>query len=391
MADSSLPDAARATRAAAEVARMNAFFPIMPLLGNRLAATRPFEGMTVGVSAHLTTVTAALIQELTLGGGDWFVAGASAATTDQGVVALLRAAGVRVHTPGAREDHHRLVLDQEPDLLADAGGDLIGTHLRESPDRVLRGAVEVTKSGADRLRDLPLIFPCIDLNAGRLKPAIENRHGVGEGLWQAVQRLTGMHLSGRRVGVIGYGPVGRGLAAYARAAGACVEVVEMDPIRSLVAHYDGYPTPTLEDCVRRVDVVATATGRAEAVPLSVIRQGRSGLVLVNAGHGDREIDVRGVRGASASFDQITDLVVRHQIEGGPEVVILGDGHPLNIVTNAGSPEPVLLHFAALGLALAWLATAELPAGRMVVPEALEQDAARLALRALSPGGAGRAG
>ena len=59
----------RAARVAAELTRMQAFFPIMQLLGNRLAATRPFDGCTVGMSAHLTTHTAALVQELMLGGG----------------------------------------------------------------------------------------------------------------------------------------------------------------------------------------------------------------------------------------------------------------------------------------------------------------------------------
>ena len=42
----------RSARAAAEMSRINAFFPIMPLLGNRLASTRPFDGLTIGVSAH---------------------------------------------------------------------------------------------------------------------------------------------------------------------------------------------------------------------------------------------------------------------------------------------------------------------------------------------------
>ena len=51
----------RSARAAAELARINAFFPIMPLLGNRWAASRPFEGLVIGISAHLTTLTAALV------------------------------------------------------------------------------------------------------------------------------------------------------------------------------------------------------------------------------------------------------------------------------------------------------------------------------------------
>ena len=56
----------RAAKAASEIARVNAFFPVMPLLGNRLARSRPFEGLTVGVSAHLTSYIGALLQELAL-------------------------------------------------------------------------------------------------------------------------------------------------------------------------------------------------------------------------------------------------------------------------------------------------------------------------------------
>ncbi len=379
-------DDGRAARAAAEVARMNAFFPIMRLLGNRLAATRPFEGLTIGISAHLTTITAALLGELSLGGGSWVVCGASEATTDRGVVALLRSAGVEVHTGASRKDHELLVFDREPDLLADAGGSLIGALVHRRPDLApqLRGAVELSKSGADRLAGLEAPFPVIDLNAGRLKPAIENRHGVGEGLWQAVQRLTGMHLSGRRVGVLGYGQVGRGVAAYARAGGAAVEVIEQDPIRSLVAHYDGFPTPSLDDCIGRADLLVTATGCQGVITPASLAGARPGLVLVNAGHGDSEIDAAQLRDTAVGFDQITDLVVAYELPSGQRVVLLGNGHPLNIVTNAGSPEPVLLHFAAMGLALAWLAGTELPAGARPVPEELEQDAARLALQALAP-------
>src|SRR5690606_16106314 len=118
----------------------------------------------------------------------------------------------------------------------------------------------------------PLPFPVVNINDGRLKDAVENRHGVGEGVWQAVARLTGMHLSGRRVVVIGYGPVGRGLAAYARAAGTSVEVVESDPVRRLFAHYDGYPTTTLAAALARANIVVTATGWSRAVTMPDLLQ-----------------------------------------------------------------------------------------------------------------------
>jgi adenosylhomocysteinase len=373
----------RAAKAASEIARVNAFFPVMPLLGNRLARSRPFEGLTVGVSAHLTSYIGALLQELALGGGRFVLCAASEATTDPSVVDLLRGAGMEVHAAGARKDHQMLVIDEEPDLIVDAGANLIGTLLHRRPELVarLRGAVELSKSGSERLKQLSVPFPVIDLNEGRLKPAIENRHGVGEGLWQAVQQLTGIHLSGRRVGVLGYGPVGRGLAAYARAGGAAVEVIERDPILQLVAHYDGFPAPTLEEALQRVGLLVTATGGRGVIGPEALRGARDGLVLINAGHGDAEINVAAIRGASRAYDQITERVTAYHLEDGPRVVVLADGHPLNIVMNAGSPEPLLVHFAALGLALERLAVGGLPAGVSVVPAELEAEAARLAIKA----------
>lgn len=374
----------RAARAAAEISRINAFFPILPGLGNRWAATRPFEGMTIGISAHLTTIAGSLIRELILGGGTWAVCGVSEATTDHAVVDLLRDSGVHVYTAGSRKDAMLQVLDHHPTLLADVGADLLATLIRRRPEQAaeVRGAVAVTKSGVDQMRGLSLPFGVMNINDSRLKEAVENRHGVGEGLWHAVQALTGMHLSGRRVGVVGYGPVGRGVAAYARAAGAAVEVIEIDPVRRLVAHYDGYPTPGLEECLGRVRILVTSTGRKAVVRVDQLRNSRDGVVLVNAGHGGDEIDVEGIRKAAVIVDHVADHVVRYGIESGPSVVVLAEGHPLNIVTNAGSPEPVLLHFAMLGLTLEWLTRHAIPAGEHPALPAIENEAAELALRAL---------
>ena len=381
-----MPDESRASRAAAEIERINAFFPIMPSLGNRWAAARPFEGMTIGVSAHLTTLTGALVRELALGGGEWVVCAASAATTDTAVVHLLRDSGISVYTAGSREDAHLQVLDHDPRLVADVGADLIGTLIKRRPEQAksLLGAVEVTKSGIDRIRGAgSLPFPVVNINDGRLKGAIENRRGVGEGLWHAFQALTGVHLSGRRVGVIGYGPVGQGVAAFARALGANVEVVEVDAVRRIVAHYDGYPTPSLSECLSSVKMVVTCTGHDSVIGAEMLRGSREGIVLMNAGHGGKEIDKASIKSAAVSIDQVADHVVRYQLEDGPTIVLLADGHPLNIVRNAGSPEPVLLHFALLGLTLEWIATQRrMEPGEILVPNTIEQRAAELALQAL---------
>jgi adenosylhomocysteinase len=375
----------RATRAAAEISRINAFFPIMTILGNRLAAARPFEGKTIAISAHITTLTGALIRELALGGGQWIVCSANHATTDHGVVAMLRDNNVTVYTLGNLDDAYREALKHRPNLIADVGAELMATLANEFPElsENVMGAVEVTRTGITRIRELEnLPFGVVNINDGKLKPAIENRHGVGEGLWHATQALTGMHLSGRRVGVIGYGPVGHGVAAYARAAGAHVVIVEPRPIRQLTAHYDGFPTLPLEECLRRVGIAVTCTGAKAAITTDHLANANNGLVLINAGHGNDEIDVASIRASASSIEQISDHVVRIRLETGPMVVLLADGHPLNIVTNAGSPEPVLLHFALLGLTLEWLANGAIEPGEIPVPSELEDQTAELALLAL---------
>lgn len=379
----------RAIEAEREIGRINAFFPILPSLGNRWAAERPWEGLTIGVNMHLTTLTAALVRELTLGGGTWVFSSCNPATTDPGTVELLRNHGLDVYTGGDLGDRHAQVLSHGPHLLVDVGFDLISALLDRHPERVgaVRGAIEVTRSGVTRLRERGgLPFPVVNINDGRLKDAVENRHGVGEAIWQAVARLTGMHLAGRRCVVVGYGPVGKGLALYGRAAGMAVEVVETDPVRRLFAHYDGFPTPSLADALPRAGILVTATGRPGVVGVDELAAARDGLVLVNAGHGGDEIDVRGIERASARRDHIADQVVRHKLESGPRVTVLGGGHPLNIVLNAGSPEPVLLHFAVLGLALEQLARGGLPAGERPVDDAIEGAAARAALSCLLPAG-----
>jgi len=240
--------------------------------------------------------------------------------------------------------------------------------------------VEISRSGITRMRALKALpFPMMNIDGGRLKPAVENRHGVGEGLWQAFTELTGMHLAGHRVSVIGYGPVGTGVAHYARSGGAVVEVLEKEPVRRLIAHYDGFITPSSMDMVRRAQVIVTATGTPKSLPFAVLNDARDGVVLINAGHTDDEIDIPMLRREAQGVDQVGAHVVRYRLANGRHLVVLADGHPLNIVLNAGSQEPVLLHFAVLGLGLEWLAKHDREPGEILVPAEIEDEAARVAL------------
>ncbi len=378
-----MPDTSRVL---AELGRIDTFFPILSTLGDRWAASRPWEGLTIGLHLHLTTLTATVVRELALGGGRWICSAANPATTDPGVVAFLRDLGVEVYSGGGTESGIGATMAAAPDLFADVGfalGSALVTAARKPGGPRVRAGVEITASGVTRLRAMPsLPFPVLNINDGRLKPAIENRHGVGEGLWQAFTALTGVHLAGHRVVVIGYGPVGAGVAAYARSGGASVEVIELDPVRRLIAHYDGFPVPAAAEAIPRAQVLVTAGGGRHSLPLALLRQARTGAILINAGHGADEIDIEGLRREATEVDQVGARVVRYQLADGPRLVVLADGNPLNIVLNSGSQEPVLLHFAVLGLGLEWLASADLPPGEVALPASIEAAAAEVALAVL---------
>ncbi len=368
-----------ASRVQYELARIQTFFPALTALGNSLAAERPFDGLTVGLNMHLTTLTATLVRELVLGGGRFVVAAANPATTDGGVVEYLRDIGVEVHPGTGRSDAQTPVVAASPDLVGDVGFAL-GDAMIAAGIRPRHGLVEITGTGVARMRAQAahgaLDFPVLNINDGRLKKAIENRHGVGEGLWSAFTTLTGQHLAGRRVRVIGYGRVGAGVAGYAKSGGAVVEVVDRDPVRRLIARFDGH-VPVAPDAATNPQVVVTASGARNALSLADIGRLPEDTVLINAGHNADEIDVTGLADEATEVDHIGPRVVRYRHPKGGHVVVLGGGSPLNIVMNAGSNEPVLLHFTLLALGMRWLLAEPRPNGEVRLPPSLEQDVARL--------------
>lgn len=380
----------QADRVLQELGRIGSFYPILRRIGDRLAVDRPFEGRTVALHLHLTTLTAALVQELILGGGRWILSAANPATTDPGVVELLRDRDITVWSGRSTSDGLEETLNAAPDLFADVGFALGAALQRRQPPgaRPAVAGVEISRSGVNRLRTLdlasPLAFPVVNIDGGQLKPAIECRHGVGEGLWQAFTALTGVHLAGRRVSVVGYGAVGTGVAAYARAAGASVTVIDRDPIRQLIAQYDGHRTSgtgrdALPEAFADARIVVTATGSRHALSLDDIRHLPDGAILLNAGHHNDEIDVLGLTRDAQEVDQVGTHLHRYRVDGRWRSV-LAAGNPLNIVLNSGSQEPVLLHFTVLALTLDWLSRQQLAPGEHRVPLHIEQEAARFALQ-----------
>src|SRR5919198_8757 len=94
-------------------------------IGDELAETRPFEGLTIGTGIHLEPKTVALLLTLQRGGAE-LVSTGNLNTTQQEACDYLAARGVRIvggptSDPTEHDGFLREVVRAQPDLILDNG------------------------------------------------------------------------------------------------------------------------------------------------------------------------------------------------------------------------------------------------------------------------------
>jgi adenosylhomocysteinase len=160
--------------------------------------------------------------------------------------------------------------------------------------------------------------------------------------------------------------------------GAIVTVVDLDPVRSVLAQHHGCRVADFDDAVDRASVVVTATGFDGVVGASEIERLPDGAILMNVGHSNREIDVDWL-------DRHPRAELRRHLEryevNGRRVYLLNRGSLLNLAAGLGVVAAQLFDpFAAimlLGLdAILNGRLADLPAGVQRYPAELEARVAR---------------
>ena len=147
--------------------------------------------------------------------------------------------------------------------------------------------------------------------------------------------------------MVGFGPVGQGVAARARDLGAVVTVVDLDPVRLVQAQHDGCRVAEMAAALRTASVIVTATGFDGVLGERQLSQIADGAILVNVGHSDREIDVDWL-------DRHPSTPVRRHLEryelDGRRVYLLNRGSLVNLAAGLGIGAPQLFDpFAAIML------------------------------------------
>jgi adenosylhomocysteinase len=347
--------------------------------------TQPFNGLTIGTGIHLEPKTVALLMTLKAGGARLVCTG-NLNSTQPSTVEFLRSQGITVFAtqttdPVAHHESLQAVVAEKPDLLLDNGGDLLAIAAG-APYASLLGGTEETTSGRTRLLPIraKLNMPILVINDSPVKQFAENRHAVGQSLFESYMRFTNRSTNGKRVTVFGYGACGKGTAACFRNAFSAVSVVDIDPVTALGAHLDGFSTPLRNEAIASADVLVTVTGFPAIITAADLPLIKDGAILMNGGHFPHEIDV-------AAFRQHPDVVRIDRYEAdhietlhlkdGRSFHALGGGHMANLAGPrplGNSVESMDLGFTLQARCLERVARREVGAESCLVPVPADIDA-----------------
>lgn len=368
--------------------------PVLSSVRRTLAEDRPLDGLTVGACLHVTSETANLMLALRDAGARLSLCASNPLSTQDDVAAALAADGIEVMAVRGEDSdryhrHIREVLDRQPDLMVDDGGDLISTLHREFPDLSPLGATEETTTGVNRLRAMAeegaLRIPVVAVNDSATKHLFDNYYGTGQSTMDGIIRATNLLVAGTTVVVVGYGPCGQGVAIRAEGLGARVIVVEVDPVRALRALMDGHRVLTAPEAASVGDVFVTVTGNRHVLAAEHLAAMKDGAILANAGHFDVEIDLEALAARAVGRRTVRPNLEEFKMDDGRRLFLVSEGRLANLGAAEGHPADVMdLSFANQALALNWLVEnrPSLAPEVYVLPAEIDQEVARLKVEAL---------
>jgi adenosylhomocysteinase len=351
----------------------------------RQISQRDYRGKRLACWMHIRFNNMPMMLALAESGADIVIGACNVDSTDDAATAYLSEQGITVYgwrgmSQADYDQHKQLVRAFDAEYVCDMGGELSVAYLDREPP--VKGALEATTSGLNVLREHDIPFPVFDWNSIPLKDGLENRFHVGNDVWPVFREVTSMNLFGRSVLVVGYGPVGKGIAERARDLGAIVYVADLDAVRLLEAEHHGCVPVRLEGGLARCQIVVTSTGVEGVLGEEHLRGARPGAIFFNAGHSNREIDIDWLY--RQPFVRMKAHVERFDLNG-KHIFLLAKGSLLNLAAGTGAAGADLfdLYTAVMLRGISWLfdgGAEGAPPGVQLYPSNLEQEIARLSLK-----------
>ncbi len=333
--------------------------PIMNQLIEEYRKVQPLAGYTIVTSVHLEAKTAYLVQTLARLGANVIATGCNPLSTQDDVaIALAETPYVTVYAKHNCSEYEywdflKHALSHRPHVIIDDGGDLVKllqeNQNREAYSDRLIGGCEETTTGVHRLRALAkkgkLQFPMIDVNDADCKHLFDNHYGTGQSVTDGILRTTNLIIAGKTVVVAGYGDCGSGIAMRMKGLGAKVIITEVDPIKALRAHMDGFEVMNMSQAAKLGDIFITATGCKDVITAKHFKAMKDGTIMVNAGHFNVEINLDQLTKCTISSDIARTNIIGYRIANSDSsaktLYVLADGRLVNLAAADGHAAEIM--------------------------------------------------
>ncbi len=352
---------------------------------NRLKKSKPLKGITLGFCLHITKETSVLLMGAKELGATVACCGGNPLTTQDDIAAFLASQGIHVYawhgqTPKEYDWCIDQVLNHKPTILTDDGADMnIKAHFdNKYKNMKILGATEETTAGVTRIRAVEnqgkLRYPVILVNEAYTKHMFDNRYGTGQSTIDGYLRAMNLLLASKRVVVVGYGWVGRGVASRFDGMGCRVIVTEIDPVKALEAHMDGFDVMPMAQACKIGDIFITCTGMTSVIRKEHILQMKNGAVMGNVGHFDVEIDSKFLLKESKSVKRVRPNLDECTLKNGKQVYLIGEGRLANLVAAEGHPPEVMAQsFSNQILSILYILKNHAKIGNKIINVPLEID------------------
>ncbi len=319
---------------------------------NHFKKSKPLKGVTLGFCLHITKETSVLLIGAKELGATVVCCGGNPLTTQDNISAFLASQGIHVyawHGQSVKEYDWCIdqVLKHKPTILTDDGADMnIKAHFdKRFKNMKILGATEETTAGVTRIRAVEnqgkLRYPVILVNEAYTKHMFDNRYGTGQSTIDGYLRAMNLLMASKRVVVVGYGWVGRGVASRCHGMGSKIIVTEIDPVKALEAHMDGFEVMPMAQAAKIGDIFVTCTGMTSVIRREHILQMKDGAVMGNVGHFDVEIDSNFLLKKSKSVKEVRPNLDECVLKNGKRVYLIGKGRLANLVAAEGHPPEVM--------------------------------------------------
>jgi adenosylhomocysteinase len=250
------------------------------------------------------------------------------------------------------------------------------------------GSMEETTTGVIRLKSMEkegvLCFPVVAVNDASTKHMFDNRYGTGQSTIDGILRATNILFAGATFVLSGYGWCGKGVAMRAKGLGARVIITEVDPLRALEAHMDGFEVMEMAKAAPIGDIFITTTGDIHVIRREHFKKMKDGAIVGNSGHFNVEIEIDALEAMKKKKRRIRGFIDEYTLAGGKKIFLLGEGRLVNLACAEGHPSDVMdMSFAnqALCSEYVWKTGKKLERKVYPVPQEIDKKVALLKLQA----------